>query len=51
MDSISEAIENRFELAVSKKDYDINDTDAAREYVDSMLEFVHFSHEIYKKIE
>ena len=51
MDTLREAIETRFEIAISKKEYDINDTEAARDYIDSMLDFVQFSNEVYKKIE
>jgi hypothetical protein len=51
MGVMSEAIENRFEAAVSKKDYEINDTEAGRDYIDSMLDFMQFVHGIYKKIE
>lgn len=51
LDSLREAIETRFEITISKKEYDINDTEAARDYIDSMLDFVQFSNEVYKKIE
>jgi len=50
LDSLREAIGTRFKIAISKNEYDINDTEAARDYIDSMLDFVQFSNEVYKKI-
>jgi hypothetical protein len=51
IDSLRDAIETKYELAISKKDYDVNDIDAAREYLNSMWDFVEFSNEILKIIE
>ncbi len=45
---VEEEVQKRFEGAISKKDYDINDVDAAREYVEAMLDFVLYSHHLYK---
>ncbi|MFX0059989.1 MAG: DUF6448 family protein [Candidatus Heimdallarchaeota archaeon] len=41
---------NRFEYAISKKNYEKHNVDEAREYVHSMLEFVLYSHHLYKFI-
>ena len=35
---------------MSKKEYDLNDTEAARDYVNSMLEFELFSHKLYNYV-
>jgi hypothetical protein len=51
MDFIGEAFERRFETAMSKKDYDLVDVDAARDYVNSIREFALFSHNLYMHIE
>jgi hypothetical protein len=51
LEIIQEAIENRFEAAISKKEYDVNDLEAARDYTNSMIEFVLFSHNLYKSVE
>lgn len=48
---LRESIETRFEIVVSKKEYDTNDIDSARDYVDSLLDFVQFSNDIYSMIE
>jgi len=40
----------RFDDAVSKRGYDVNDVDAARDYVGAMLDFVLYSHHLYKYI-
>lgn len=50
-DSLREAIETRYEITISKKDYDVNDIVAAREYINSMMDFVEFSNELLKLIE
>ncbi len=50
VDSLNEAIKTRFEIVISKKNYDSNDTEAARDYINSMLEFIQFSNDIFKKI-
>ncbi|MBZ2164870.1 DUF6448 family protein [Methanobacterium spitsbergense] len=51
MNLIEESFENRFEDMMSKKEYDLNDVDAARDYITAMLEFIRFSHELYNHIE
>lgn len=51
MDFIGEAFESRFETAISNKEYDLNDVEAGRDYVNSVLEFVEFSHKLYIQIE
>jgi hypothetical protein len=51
MDFIGEAFESRFETAISNKDYDLNDVEAARDYVNSVLEFIEFSHMLYSQID
>jgi Family of unknown function (DUF6448) len=47
---VEEEMLKKFDAALSAKDYDINDVDAAREYTESMLHFVLFSHQLYKYI-
>jgi len=47
MDFIGEAFERRFETAMYKKEYDLNNIDAARDYLNSMLEFVLFVNKLY----
>ncbi len=39
LSSIKEDVWSRFEDVISKKDYEINDVDDARDYVDSLLNF------------
>lgn len=51
MDFIVGEFERRFEDAMSKREYDLNDVDAARDYVNSMIEFVRFSHQLYMQVE
>ncbi len=51
MNLIEESFENRFEDMMSKKEYDLNDVDAARDYITSMLEFIRFTHDLYNHIE
>lgn len=50
MDLIGEAFERRFETVMYKKEYDLNNVDAARDYVNSMLEFVSFVNKLYTHI-
>ena len=45
-----EELEARFNRAIAKKKYDVNDVDAAREYVQAELGFVLFSHGLYAAI-
>lgn len=48
--TLHEELEARFKKAMSKKKYDVNDVDAAREYVQAELGFVLFSHGLYAAI-
>ena len=50
MEFIAESFEKRFVEVMSKKEYDLNDTEAARDYVNSMLEFELFSHKLYNYV-
>jgi len=45
-----EELEARFNRAMAKKNFEINDVDAAREYVQAELGFVLFSHGLYAAI-
>ena len=44
---VEEELQKRLERAMSLKNYDKNDVDAAREYVEAMLEFILYSHKLY----
>lgn len=48
--TVEEALNKRFVNVVQKKDYDLNDVEAAREYTKAMLNFVLFSNDLYKWI-
>jgi len=48
--AVEEELQERFKHAMAKKKYDINDVDAAREYVQAMLGFVLYSHHLYTYI-
>ena len=48
--TVHEELEARFNKAMSKKEYDVNNVDAAREYVQAELGFVLFSHGLYAAI-
>jgi len=48
--TVEEELQERFKNAMAKKKYDVNDVDAAREYVHAMLGFVLYSHHIYTNI-
>lgn len=48
--TVEEELQERFNHAMAKKKYDVNDVDAAREYVHAMLGFVLYSHHIYAKV-
>jgi hypothetical protein len=45
--TVKEDLQNRFEHAMEKKDFDVNDVEAAREYVHASLGFVLYSHGLY----
>lgn len=47
---VEEEMRKKFDKAMSTKNYDLNDVDSAREYTESMLHFVLFSHHLYKFI-
>lgn len=51
LESLRDAIEKKYEITISKKDYDVNDTEAARNYLNSLFDLVEFSNEILKIIE
>jgi hypothetical protein len=51
LNSIKEDIDVRFDDVISKKDYDINDVDDARDYVDSMLNFYSYLQQLFKFME
>jgi len=44
---VKEEMQKRLEHAMSLKDYDKNDVDAAREYVEAELEFILYSHKLH----
>jgi len=48
--TVGERLQKIFSRAMSKKKYDVNDVDAAREYVEAMLGFILFSHKLYVQI-
>ncbi len=47
--AVEEELQKRFRHVMSKKKYEENDVDAAREYVHAMLEFVLYAHHLYTK--
>jgi len=48
--AVEEELQKRFKHAMSKKNYDINNVDAAREYLHAMLGFVLYSHHLYTNV-
>ncbi len=48
--AVEEEVQKRLKHAMSLKDYDTNDVDAAREYVEAMLEVTLYSHHLYEYI-
>jgi len=48
--AVEEELHERFKQAMAKKKYDVNDVDAAREYVRAMLGFVLYSHHLYSNV-
>ncbi len=48
--AVEEELQERFKHAMSKNKYDVDDVDAAREYVQAMLGFVLFSHHLYEYV-
>jgi hypothetical protein len=51
LNSIKEDVDVRFDDVITKKDYDINDIDDARDYVDSMLNFYFYLQQLFKFME
>jgi len=47
---LEEEMRKKFDKAISLKNYDVNDVDAARKYTESMLHFILSSHHTYKYI-
>jgi len=45
---IKQELQKRFDSAISRKHYDESDVDAAREYIEAMLEFILYSHHLYE---
>jgi len=45
--TVEEELQERFHHAMAKKNYDENNVDAAREYVQAMLGFVLYAHHLY----
>jgi len=45
--NVEEEVQKRVNHALSLKSHDENDVDAAREYVNAMLEFMLYSHKLY----
>jgi hypothetical protein len=48
---IREDIKSRFDDLLSKKDYDINDVDDARDYLNSRAEFIDYTKKFYDYLE
>lgn len=48
---MEEDIQARFDDVMSRKDYDINDVESARDYVNSMLDFVQYLDKLYEFME
>jgi hypothetical protein len=48
---IGEDINSRFEDVIFKKDYDPNDVEEAREYINSLSEFIKFTSKLYSYME
>jgi hypothetical protein len=47
-DSVHEGLNRHFQEVITKKNYDINDIEAGREYVASYVIFVHYVEGIYE---
>lgn len=47
---VEEEIQKRFNHAMALKKYNNNDVDAAREYVEAMLDFILYSHILYTQM-
>jgi len=51
LNSIKEDVEVRFDDVISKKDYDLNDIEDARDFVDSTLNFYFYLQKLFKFME
>ncbi len=51
LESIKEDVWSRFDDVISKKDYDINDVDDARDYVNAMLNFFFYLQQLIEFME
>jgi hypothetical protein len=51
LNSIKEDVEVRFDDVLSKKDYDLNDIEDARDFVDSKLNFYFYLQQLFKFME
>lgn len=49
--TLEHALEEKFHAAISRKNYDQNDVEAAREYVEAMLGALLFSHHIFMAVQ
>lgn len=43
-------LQRRFKHVMEKKNYDVNDVDAARDYVQAMLGFILYAHHLYEYV-
>lgn len=50
-DKINSSIDKQFEVVLAKKNFDKNNIDAGREFVESYVEFLHYIEHIYKAVE
>lgn len=48
--AVEKELQERFDRAIAKEKYDINDVDAAREYVQANLGFVLYAHHLYMNV-
>lgn len=48
---IQEDIKSRFDDVISKKDYDVNNVEDARDYINSRMEFVNYTKKFYNYVE
>lgn len=48
--TLADELQHKFQRAMTRKSYDVNDVEAAREYVQAMLGFVLYSHHLYETI-
>jgi hypothetical protein len=51
VDAVHEVLHEKFDAAISRKDYDANNVDDAREYVEAMLGFIVYSHHLYTVVQ